>query len=42
MMGITQEELDEIEDIEEGPMDQQIAAAEKKVEDLGKQVAKQN
>lgn len=40
MMGITQEELDEIEDIEEGPMDQQIAAAEKKVEDLGKQVAK--
>lgn len=40
MMGITQEELDEIEDIEEGPMDQQIAAAEKKVEDLGKQMAK--
>ena len=40
MMDITQEELDGINDIEEGPMDQQIAAAEKKVEDLGKQVAK--
>jgi hypothetical protein len=35
MMGV-----DEIQDIEEGPMDQKIAAAEKKVEDLQKQVAK--
>ena len=35
-------DLDEgdIQDLDEGPMDQQIAAAEKKVEDLGKQVAK--
>lgn len=30
----------EIQDLDEGPMDQQIAAAEKKVEDLKKQVAK--
>ena len=30
----------DIQDLDEGPMDQQIAAAEKKVEDLGKQVAK--
>ena len=38
MMGVTEEELEEAA-LEEGPMDQQIAAAEKKVEDLGKQKA---
>jgi len=39
MMGVTEEELEEAE-LDEGPMDQQIAAAEKKVEDMGKQKAK--
>jgi hypothetical protein len=38
MMDVTKEELEEAS-LEEGPMDQQIAAAEKKVEDLAKQVA---
>jgi len=40
LMGVTEEELEEAS-LEEGPMDQQIAAAEKKVEDLQKQVAAQ-
>ena len=38
MMDVTEKELEEAA-LEEGPMDQQIAAAEKKVEDLLKQVA---
>tara|TARA_B110000503_G_scaffold113376_1_gene170172 strand:- start:468 stop:1241 length:774 start_codon:yes stop_codon:yes gene_type:complete len=38
MMDNPEEEINE-EAIEEGPMDQQIAAAEKKVEDIAKQVA---
>ena len=37
MFGVSESD---IQDLDEGPMDQQIAAAEKKVEDLGKQVAK--
>ena len=39
-MEMMEVEEGEIQDIDEGPMDQQIAAAEKKVEDLKKQVAK--
>jgi hypothetical protein len=38
MMDVTEEDLKEAS-LEEGPLDQQIAAAEKKVEDLKKQVA---
>lgn len=40
LMEMMEVEEGEIQDIDEGPMDQQIAAAEKKVEDLKKQVAK--
>jgi len=37
---LSEDDIEESEDtIEEGPLDQQIAAAEKKVEDLGKQKA---
>jgi hypothetical protein len=36
---MSEEDLDEENTIEEGPLDQQIAASEKKVEDLKKQVA---
>ncbi len=40
LMEMMEVEEGEIQDLDEGPMDQQIAAAEKKVEDLKKQVAK--